>query len=151
MKRACGVFAVQLDRSVFRCHERCVEGRIHHSARPRTPDPYDRSFSKRRWENLLFAYKKVSQQLYYMSERKADGVVGELGLVSALHNIGYTVIPFKDGPLWALRDGNIMLDYFQRRLSPVSASTARANPGQYILWYNGMFAAAICWKDFFLS
>jgi hypothetical protein len=63
-------------------------------------------------------------------------------LVDALRNLGIPVVPSRDGPFWAVKDGNEMVEPFGLTVRPVGVQQA-LEKGNFILYKNGHFTAMV--------
>lgn len=107
----------------------------HHSKRTPSPNPYDRSISKRAWENLIMQWRKDLKNLSKIEQRYDD-----TSLLQSFWQFGIMVEVTRSGPYWALLDGNVMLAPFGYTLQFVDACDLKA--GRYIIWQSDCFTAA---------
>ena len=100
--------------------------------RPTTPDPSDRSISKRNWEQGMMAWRRSLAVFAGSATRhwlvdpalpSGDHHARDASLVFALAALGFPSAHVPDGPLWVLRDGNSLLAPHARRLVPANLRT----------------------------
>ena len=138
--RTTGVLAVK-DTSVYLDCVRLDEtlgGAVR--VRPATPDPSDRSISKRTWEQGMMAWRRSLAAFVGSATRhwlvdpalpSGDHLARDASLVFALAALGFPSAHVPDGPLWVLRDGNALLAPHGRRLVPANLRTLV--DGDYVL------------------
>ena len=138
--RTTGVLAVK-DTSIYLDCLRLDDslgGAIRH--RPLTPDPSDRSISKRNWEQGMMAWRRSlavfagSATRHWLVDSalpSGDHHARDASLVLALAALGFPSAQVHDGPFWVLRDGNALLAPHGRRLVPANLRTLV--DGDYLL------------------
>ena len=128
-------------------------GELADNRRPRTPDPFDRTLSKRHWERKCadwrMSLRSINQE-FGPTPMLGDDSTGymQVCLVNALRRHGIPVVAPRDGPFWALRDGNTFLMPFGMELVHIGH---RPLPrGRYVMWTpssdqsHGHFVAVLC-------
>jgi hypothetical protein len=96
--------------------------------RPMTPDPRDRSRSKRTWEKSVMSWRR-SISLNITSTR--PHAWKDVCLIKCFRFLGY-IVPFcSDGPFLALQHGNDMLRPLGYGMAPCQMVTADTS---YVVW-----------------
>ena len=108
--------------------------------RPATPDPRDRSISKRSWETAMVVWRRRLAEFvgsggaHWLVDAGVEVEVARfrnICLVSALRLLGYDVAANRSGRLQVVGDGNTLLAPFGKHLVPANLRTAE--DGEYIL------------------
>jgi hypothetical protein len=97
-----------------------------------SPDPFDRTVSKRSWEKEMMDWRHALRAM-------ADVWRPALNccLLKSLWSLGVPVPLTRDGPFFALLDGNMLLFKFHLSLQPIVAEEIVV--GQYVRWHAGHF------------
>ena len=145
-KRITGIRAVKQTEIYTRALLLASESDELERARPLSPDPYDRTVSKRSWEALMqrwrnalcvFAARDTGPWNCDVSGEAITDCVApqcsprDICLVHALRAHGFPVQVNRDGPFWVLRDGNAFLAPFAHHIIPVGKHAL--SPGRYVL------------------
>jgi hypothetical protein len=132
VKRTTSVAAIKQTPEYLRC--RALELTHPIANRTMSPDPADRTISKRKWETRIITWRNGLRD-----EANLFGPTLNICLLMSLWNLGVPVPVCGDGPFFALLDGNALLIPFNLALE--WSATKDVAVGRYIRWHNNHFVA----------
>ena len=131
-KRASAVAAVKATQNYAHMLALSSTGELPSSRRPLTPDAGDRTLSKRQWELRCANWRKLLRAISEEPLGNDTSGFWYICLINALRRLSVPVVASRSGPLWALQDGNRLLQPFGLQLIYV---TTRPLPhGRYVVW-----------------
>ena len=131
-KRSASVAAIKKSEAYLRC--RALERTHPVTNRMMSPDPYDTTISKRNWEWGIINWRnglRAQANLFSRTENCC--------LLKSLWSLGVPVPVCRDGPFFALLDGNVLLAEFNLVLEWIAAEEIA--DGRYVRWHDGHFVA----------
>jgi hypothetical protein len=131
-KRTASVAAIKKSDEYLRC--RALERTHPGTNRMMSPDPYDTAISKRTWEWGIINWRnglRAQANLFSRTENCC--------LLKSLWCLGVPVPMCRDGPFFALLDGNVLLAEFNLVLEWIAA--AEVTVGRYVRWHDSHFVA----------